>query len=76
MYVSPGGLINVVEFISIRTNKITKTLLLLTYRPTELCENPEMIYAISSFSIKQVSQIFSSLLFPKSAKNQNSNGTM
>lgn len=23
-------------------------------RPTELCENPEMIYAISSFSIKQV----------------------
>lgn len=23
-------------------------------RPTEMCENPEMIYAISSFSIKQV----------------------
>ena len=30
---------------------------LLNCRPSELCENPEMIYAISSFSIKQVTEL-------------------
>ena len=30
---------------------------LLYGRPSELCENQEMIYAISSFSIKQVTEL-------------------